>query len=52
MVELADTRDSKSRGEIRVGSSPTLGTTIKTKPRRAFCLYMKLLSSLQDFQSA
>lgn len=26
MAELADARDSKSRGEIRVGSTPTLGT--------------------------
>ncbi len=26
MAELADARDSKSRGEIRVGSTPTPGT--------------------------
>ena len=28
MAELADARDSKSRGPSRVGSSPTFGTII------------------------
>ena len=29
MAELADARDSKSRGVTHVGSSPTLGTILK-----------------------
>ena len=32
MAELADAHDSKSCGEIHVGSTPTLGTIRKKKP--------------------
>ncbi len=46
MAELADARDSKSRGEIRVGSTPTLGTNRSKMPY--LWAFLMLLASEKD----
>ena len=46
MAELADARDSKSRGDIRVGSTPTLGTIEYEKYGIIRTFFLSVMSEL------